>query len=110
VKILLVCLAILGAQVVSLQDKPVVQLPPQRNSITVDFGGRMVQLIHAPTVISLPDPPPIVDKEGNPWAVDAKNLGPGRVRIVGKHAFTVLVNVGQTVHIHSDGVAYSLER
>jgi hypothetical protein len=78
--------------------------------ITTDAGGCMVQLVDASKVISLPDPIPTVDKAGNPWAIAAKNLGPESVSIVGKPAFRVRVSVGQTVHIHSDGVTYSLQR
>jgi hypothetical protein len=107
---MLLCLVILGGQRLTRQAEPVIRLGPHNSMITADSGGYMVQLMNAPKVIALPDPIPTVDKAGNPWAVDAKNLGPESVHIVGKPAFSVLVNVGQTVHIHSDGVTYSLER
>ncbi len=69
----------------SRQEKPVVHLRPHSDEISTDFGGDMVQIIDAPTKVYLPDPPPTLDKAGNPWSVDAKNLGPHSVQIMGKH-------------------------
>lgn len=109
-RVLLICLILLGAQMLSRQEKPVVHLRPHSDEISTDFGGDIVQIIDAPTEVYLPNPPPTLDKAGNPWSVDVKNLGPHSVQIVGKHGLKVLVNVGQTAHIHSDGAVYSLGR
>lgn len=109
-RVLLMCLILLGGQMLSRQEKPVVHLRPHSAEISTDFGGDMVQIIDAPAKVYLPDPAPTLDKAGNPWAVDAKNLGPHTVEIMGKGGFKVQIDVGETVHIHSDGIKYSLER
>jgi hypothetical protein len=93
----------------TLQGKPVVHLHPNRNFIEADFGGKLVELINAPKVIYLPTLPPKQDSQGDPWIVDAKNLGPGTITVLGKTQFSVQINVGQTVHIYSNGSAYSLK-
>jgi hypothetical protein len=107
---LMMCLAVFAFQRITMQDKPVVYLRPHSDQITIDFGGQFLDLVNVPTVIYLPLHPPTVDEEGNPWEVDAKNLGPRNIQIQGKGNFIVRVSVGQTVHIHSNGVVYSLEK
>lgn len=109
-RVLFMCLILFGAQMLSRQEKPVVNLRPHSDEISTDFGGDMVQIIDAPAKVYLPDPPPTLDKAGNPWAVDAKNLGPHTVEIMGKHGFKLQIDVGQTVHIHSDGITYSFRK
>jgi hypothetical protein len=54
--------------------------------------------------------PPKTDSTGKPWIVDVKNMGPGVVTVQGKGQFSVKINIGQTVHIFSNGAAYSLKR
>jgi hypothetical protein len=108
--IILVCLALLIGQTNTLQDKHVVHLQPHHENIDVGYGGQLVELINAPTIIRLPALPPKQDSQGNPWSVDVKNLGPSQVTVIGKSEFSVRVNVNQSVHISSNGVAYFLKR
>jgi hypothetical protein len=109
-KSLIFCLAILFGQVNSLQDKPVVRLPPNTRAIDPAYGGKLVELINAPAQLNLPANVPKVDAVGQPWLVDIKNLGPAAVSVVWKTEFSVSITPGQTVHIHSNGKTYSLQR
>jgi hypothetical protein len=93
----------------TLQDKQVVHLQPHSNVVRVDFGGKLLELLDAPTIISLPTTPPKFDSQGNPWSVDIRNLGPGAVAVVGSSQFSLRIMVGQTVHVLSKGTSYSLK-
>jgi hypothetical protein len=106
----LIHLILIAGQMNTLQDKPVVHLSPRQIFIPVEFGGDLLELVNSPTVIQLPKQSPTLDSQGNPWSVDVKNLGPRTVAVVGKDEFNVNVNVGQTVHIYSNGTVYSLKR
>jgi hypothetical protein len=109
-KVFLIYLALIAGQMNTLQDKPVVHLRPHQDLIPTEFGGDLVELVNAPAVIQLPKSAPITDSQGSPWSIDVKNLGPGTVEVVGKDEFSVHVNVGQMVHIYSNGTTYSLKR
>jgi hypothetical protein len=109
-KSLLIYLALFAGQASTMQDRPVVRLPHSQSAITYDLGGDLIELINAPKVIQLPRTIPATDSQGNPWAIDVKNLGPAGVTILGKAPFSVQVNVGQTVHIKSNGKSYSSGR
>lgn len=109
-KTLLIYLALLTGQMNMLQEKQVVHLAPNHAGIDAAFGGDLLELINAPAVIQLPVMPPKTDSAGKPWVVDVKNLGPGIVTVQGKGQFSARINVGQTVHIFSNGAAYSLKR
>jgi hypothetical protein len=109
-KTLLIYLALLAGQMNTLQEKQIVHLAPNHENIDATFGGELLELINAPAVIQLPTKPPKTDSTGNPWIVDVKNLGPGVVTVQGKGQFSVKINIGQTVHIFSNGAAYSLKR
>jgi hypothetical protein len=106
----LFCLALLVGQIDTLQSKSVVHLQPHRNSISVESGGQLLELINAPFAINLPLSPPKADSAGIPWSIDVKNLGPSVVTVADKAQFSVHINVGQTVHIYSNGTVYSLKR
>jgi hypothetical protein len=93
----------------TLQDKTVVHLQPHRNSISSIFGGELLELANAPSVIDLPLHPPKVDSQGIPWSIDIKNLGPMTVTVIDKPQFNVQINVGQTVHIYWNGTVYLLK-
>src|ERR1035438_10229307 len=86
-KVLIISIAFVIGQMNTLQDKPVVHLQPHSSAIQVYFGGKQLELIHAPTIIYLPMSPHKLDSLGNPWSVDIKNLGPGMVTVVGKDQF-----------------------
>lgn len=103
-------IALFAGQASTMADKPVFRLPHDQSAITYDLGGDLIELINAPKVIELPRVLPTNDSQGNPWAIDVKNLGPAAVTIVGKADFTVHVAVGQTVHIKSNGKSYSSAR
>jgi hypothetical protein len=109
-KMLLFCLALILGQMGTLQDKPVVHLQPTRDVIGLEYGGDLLELSNSLAVIVLPAIPPKLDSKGSPWSIDVKNLGPRAVTIVGKDQFSVPVNVGRTVHIFSNGAAYSLKQ
>jgi hypothetical protein len=108
-KTLLLMAAMLAGQAMPLQDKPVVRLRPNTDTIPKDFGGSMVQLIQPPAVVYLPTPPPKPDADGNQWTVDVKNFGPQAVTIVDKANFSVSAAVNQTLHIVSNGRTYILK-
>ena len=93
----------------TFQEKPVVHLRANQTFIDQGFGGKMLQLIHAPSVIRLPAVPPKLDSEAKPWVVDIKNMGPDVVIILGKDTFSANIGVGQTIHIYSNGTTYSLK-
>lgn len=108
-KILLLTMALLAGQMNTFQEKPVVHLRANQVAIDQGFGGKMLELINAPSVIRLPAVPPKLDSDAKPWVVDIKNLGPEAVTVLGKGTFNANINVGQTIHIHSNGTAYSLK-
>ncbi len=109
-KSLVICLAILLGQANSLQSKPIIHLPAHTSAIDVADGGKLLELINAPAQLSLPANVPKVDAERRPWLIDIKNLGPSATTIVWRSEFKVQITPGQTVHIHSNGNAYSLQR
>jgi len=105
-KILLVSLAFIVAQMSTLQEKPVVHLGPHGDAVQIGFGGKLLELINAPAIIRLPKIPPKLDDEGEPWAVRIKNLGPNGVTVADTGHFKLQINVGQTVQIDSNGAEY----
>ncbi len=108
-KTLLLTIALLASQMNTFQEKPVVHLRANQDAIDQGFGGKLLELIHAPSVIRLPAVPPKLDGDAKPWSVDIKNLGPDPVTVVDKGTFNANINVGQTIHIRSNGTAYSLK-
>jgi hypothetical protein len=108
-RVLLISLALVVAQMNSLQEKAVVHLEPHSGAIQVNFGGKLLELREAPTIIYLPMAPPRLDSQGNPWSVDIKNLGPGAVNVVGTNQFELRVVVGKTAHVFSNGTSYSIK-
>jgi hypothetical protein len=108
-RILLISLGFLIAQANSLQEKPVVHLEPQSGAIQANFGGKLLELRNAPTIIYLPMYPPRLDSQGNPWSLDIKNLGPGAVTVVGTNQFELRVVVNKTAKVFSNGTSYSIK-
>jgi hypothetical protein len=94
----------------TLQDKPVVHLRPHQDVIPIEFGGDLVVITNGPTLVRLPNSPPILDSRRRPWSVEIKNLGPGSVTIVGKAQFSIRIDVNRTVQINSNGTIYSSAR
>ncbi len=74
--------------------------------ISPSFGGKLLELIHAPASVQLPDNAPSDDPQGDPWHIDIKNLGPGAVTVEGKGGLSMRIAVGQTVHIRAKGGSY----
>jgi len=104
------CVALCTGQMNMLQSKQVVHLEPHRTMIDISFGGKLLELINAPTLVNLPKVAPKQDSEGNPWSLDVKNLGPSVVTVVtmvGAPQFSINIKVNETVHIYSNGAAYS---
>ena len=108
-KLLLIAALVLGGQMISHQDKPVVHLRPHTDTIDAAFGGSILELSQSPPVIHLPAPPPKPDADGNQWAIDVKNCGPSAVTIADRANFSVVAGIGQTVHIDSNGAIYFLK-
>jgi hypothetical protein len=106
-KTLVISLALVVAQMNTLQEKPVVHLGSHSGAIQTGFGGKLLELLHAPTIIYLPMTPPRLDTQGNPWCVDIRNMGPGAVTVVGTNQFELRVIVGQTARVFSNGTSYS---
>jgi len=104
-----ICMILLAGQLNTHQSSPVVHLEPHSNFIKLDYGGKLLELINAPSVVVLPAFKPMIDSRGRPWCVDVKNLGPRSVRVVDKDRFSVMVVLGQTEHICSNGETYSLQ-
>ncbi len=105
----LLTIALLTAQLNSLQDRPVVHLPPHVSSIRAWDGGALVELINAPAQVSLPTVPPKPDIQNGPWTVDIRNLGPALVTIIWSTKLSVPVNVGRTIHIVSNGSVFTVK-
>jgi hypothetical protein len=103
---LLVSLALVVAQMNTLQEKPIVHLEPHSAAILSIFGGKELELINAPPRISLPKDPPKQDERGDSWLIRVRNFGPNAVTVVDAGHFSVQVNVGQTVQIESNGKRY----
>jgi hypothetical protein len=106
-RILFLCFVLFAGQMNSLQDKPVVHLKPHSTHIEIGFGGSLLELANASPIIDLPSRPPKTDMKNRPWSVDIKNFGPGVVTVNGPGQFSVAIEVGQTVHISSNGSIYS---
>ncbi len=102
-------LLLLFGQRNTLQSRPVVRLHSGRAVVDASLGGKLLELVNAPLVVSLPAPPP-PDALGSPWTLDVKNLGPTSVTLSAKSGFTIALSVGETAHIVSDGVTYSRKR
>jgi hypothetical protein len=109
-KALLISLALLTGQMMSMQERPVVHLKPHSDLIEVGFAGSRLELQNAPEYLHLPKFPPKPDGQGNQWFVDIKNFGPHVVMVDDPEHFKAPVAVGQTVHIFSDGTMYYLKR
>jgi hypothetical protein len=105
----LIFLSLVFFQLNTHQEKPVVHLLPNRSIISVDCGGKLLELINAPAVIYLPSAPPKPDAAGHQWVVDVKNMGPAAVTIQdNRSGFSAPVAVNQTVHIYARSRSYSL--
>lgn len=104
--IFLVFMVLYAGQMNTLQSKPVVHLQPHHAVIDAALGGKLLELIDAPTLVNLPVIPPKHDFQGDPWSLDVRNLGPGVVTVVGEPQFSTKISVNQTVHISSTGTRY----
>jgi hypothetical protein len=69
--------------------KEVVRLPPGRTVISQDYGGKLVELLNAPSVVSLPSLHPSAAQSFANWSVEIKNLGPREVTIRNGDQLTV---------------------
>jgi len=108
-KMCLIYLALLAGQYNTLQDKPVVHLPPHQDVIPMEFGGDLVELKNAPPEVRLP-PLHLLDSHGHPWTIEVRNLGPGTVTIVGTPQFHMQVPIGDAVSIKATKEGYTSKR
>jgi len=106
-KALLVSVVVFIGQMNMLQQKRVVHLQPHSGVIRADFGGKLLELRNAPTIVYLPMSPPKLDFQGNLWSIDIRNLGPEVVTVVGTSQFSARIIPNQTLHVFSNGTAYS---
>jgi hypothetical protein len=106
-KVLLVSVALIIGQGNTLQEKQVVHLQPHSGAIRADFGGKLLELQNAPTIVYLPMSPPKLDFQGNRWSIDIRNLGPEAVTVVGTSQFSARIIPNQTLNVFSNGTAYS---
>jgi hypothetical protein len=108
-KTFLICTAVIIGQMNAQQTKQVAHLPPNRDTIPAEFGGKLLELTNAPAIVYLPTTAPKLDSQGQPWSVDIENLGPGVTAVLGQGEFTERIRVGQTVHVVWNGSSYSLK-
>ena len=104
------CKLILIVQMMTMSAKPIVHLVPNAHEIDPVTGGKLLELINSPPALTLPHKLPVIDSLGHPWLVDIKNLGPGVVTVTGKGQFTVVIQMGQTIHIACNGSVYTVKR
>ena len=109
-KAVVMSLLLFAGQIKTLQDKPVIHLPPHQNFIPVEYGGHFVEMDDAPITVQLPQQSPTLDFHGHPWSIDVENFGPATVTIVGRALFRVRVSPNQTVHIKSSNLGYSISQ
>jgi hypothetical protein len=109
-KLLLCCFALFVGQIQTSQNQDVVRLPPHTLSIPATDGGKMVELLYAEPVLSLPKNPPPVDAAGEPWYIDVKNFGPGDVQLTGNNGFAAHLRPKDVVRIRTVGGTYTAGR
>jgi hypothetical protein len=113
-KILLACFALtIGhmtlMQLNSLENLQVVHLPPHGDTIGVEYEGKLLELVRAPSLVYLPKAPVKPGPRDAPWSIAIKNLGPSMVTVSGQMQFTLHLRVGQIAHVVWNGTSYTLE-
>jgi hypothetical protein len=83
-KLFLFCIALFVGQLQTSQNEEVVRLPPHASGISAFDGGKMVELLYAAPLLSLPKEPPRGNLKGGAWYVDVRNLGPNDVSLTGQ--------------------------
>jgi hypothetical protein len=81
--------------------KDVVRLPPGKTTISQDYGGKLVELINAPSDISLP----LLRAPAAHWSVDIRNLGPHDITIRSGTQFAVLLHPNESATIGAKGAS-----
>jgi hypothetical protein len=115
-KTLLYCTALLLGQLQSSQSEDVLRLmSPHASTIPASAGGKMVELLHAPSIVRLPRPAPKSDQTSDTWYVDVKNLGPNDVTLEDNPEsadtppqFTLLLHAKDIARVRSAGSGYEL--
>jgi|SRR5271166_5982338 len=98
-KLLLLIVALFGAQLPGREREPIVVLPSNHFNITFDYGGKYIQLKNAPAVVNLPKAAPKPLASGVPWYVDVVNFGPNDVTIQGNEQFSVRLKPKDSVRV-----------
>jgi len=106
----LALLAILLAQMNTLQNRPIVHLQVNHDAIDISCNGKMLELINAPTILHLPVSAPTPDPQNGPWSVEIRNLGPHAVTVIDKATFAQQILPGETIQIESNGKMYLVQR
>ena len=107
-KLFFVPILAIAGQMITMQPKEIVHLRPNSDAIDYKFGGKLLELINAPAIIYLSPVAPKPTAEGTLWTVDIKNLGPASVTLTGLKNYTQVLQVGETVHVVSNGTSYSI--
>jgi hypothetical protein len=80
-KTLLICLLLVGSQ--NGSNFETVRLQSDKTVIPLAYGGKLVELLNTPAVISLPSDTAVQASSIETWTVQIKNLGPKKVTIRG---------------------------
>ncbi|MBV8674549.1 MAG: hypothetical protein JOZ33_14045 [Acidobacteriaceae bacterium] len=107
-KVLLLVLACVVAQLPSRDSEPTVVLPSNHATITADLGGKYVQLKNSPATVVLPKDPPKTLSSGLPWYVDVVNFGPNEVTLEGIGQFSVHMRPKDIVRVMFSGSTYKV--
>lgn len=105
----LLCAMLLLGQMISNTPRPEYHLQNHRGVVLASFGGGTLQLMNGPDVVSMPQEPPRLDANNQPWTLDVHNLGPKDATMIWKTRFNAKVKVGQTIHIFVKDDGYAVK-
>ena len=107
-KVLFLVVALLTAQLPNRDSEPTVVLPSNLAKITVDCGGKYVQMKNSPATVTLPKDPPKTLPSGLPWYVDVVNFGPNEVTLEGMGQLSVRMQPKDSVRVMFNGSIYKI--
>jgi hypothetical protein len=107
-KMLLLVVALLAAQLPNRDSETTVVLPSNRAAISADYGGKYVQLRNSAPIVGLPKDPPKTLPSGLPWYVDIVNFGPHDVTLQGVGELSIHMQPKDSVRVMSNGSTYKI--
>lgn len=107
-KVPLLVVALLAAQLPNRDSEPTVVLPSNRAAISADYGGKYVQLRNSAAIVGLPKNPPQTLPSGLPWYVDVVNFGPSDVTLEGIGQLSVRMQPKDSVRVLFNGSTYKI--